>query len=175
VQHRANSPASWFLLVLRDLRGEISICAWLLSESQRRVAAKLTPGGGYVSFWSHLPEVFMKLSSRLAGEVVILDVEGKILLGEGDIEIKRAIDELLAQGRKKFLINLAKVPYIDSAGLGQIIRCFTAIRKAGGVLKLMSPNPRVIDLLTVTKLVNVFDWYNEESSALGSFGPKPVS
>ena len=117
----------------------------------------------------------MKLSTRSTGEVVILDVEGKILLGEGDVEIKRAIDELVAQGKKNFLLNLAKVPYIDSAGLGQIIRCFTAIRKSGGAFKLLSPNPRVIDLLNVTKLVNVFDWYNEESSALGSFGSKAVS
>jgi anti-sigma B factor antagonist len=111
----------------------------------------------------------MKLSSRLVDEVTVLDVEGKILLGEGDIQIKQAIDDLLAQGRKKYLLNLAKVPYIDSAGLGQIIRCFTAIRKSGGTLKLLSPNAKVIDLLTVTKLVNVFDWYNEESGALNSF------
>ncbi len=117
----------------------------------------------------------MKLSSRLAGDVTIFDVEGKILLGEGDVEIKEAIDGFLAQGRKKFLLNLAKVPYIDSAGLGQIIRGFTAIRKAGGALKLLSPNPKVIDLLTVTKLVNVFDWYNEELSALGGFTGKSAS
>lgn len=111
----------------------------------------------------------MKLSSRLVGGVTILDVEGKILLGEGDVQIKQAIDDLLAQGRKMYLLNLAKVPYIDSAGLGQIIRCFTAIRKSGGTLKLLSPNAKVIDLLSVTKLVNVFDWFNEESGALSSF------
>ncbi len=117
----------------------------------------------------------MKLSSRLSGQVTVLDLEGKILLGEGDIAIKQAVDELLAKGRKQLLLNLAKVPYIDSAGLGQIIRCFTAIRKAGGSLKLLSPNPRVVDLLTVTKLVNVFDWYNDESAALASFTSTPVS
>ena len=112
----------------------------------------------------------MKISSRLVDGVTVLDVEGKILLGEGDIQIKQTIDDLLAQGRKKYLLNLAKVPYIDSAGLGQIIRCFTAIRKSGGTLKLLSPNAKVIDLLTVTKLANVFDWYSEESGALNSFG-----
>ncbi len=111
----------------------------------------------------------MKLSSRLVDGITVLDVEGKILLGEGDIQIKQAIDDLLAQGRKKYLLNLAKVPYIDSAGLGQIIRCFTAIRKSGGTLKLLSPNAKVVDLLTVTKLVNVFDWYNDEAGALNSF------
>jgi anti-sigma B factor antagonist len=121
-----------------------------------------------------MQEVFMKLSSRVAEEVVILDVEGKILLGEGDIQIRQAIDDLLSQGRKKYLLNLSKVPYIDSAGLGQIIRCFTAIRKAGGTLKLLSPNAKVVDLLTVTKLGSVFDWYGDESSALASFGSKAV-
>jgi anti-sigma B factor antagonist len=111
----------------------------------------------------------MKISSRLVDGVTVLDVEGKILLGEGDIQIKQTIDDLLAQGRKKYLLNLAKVPYIDSAGLGQIIRCFTAIRKSGGTLKLLSPNAKVVDLLTVTKLANVFDWYSDESGALHSF------
>lgn len=117
----------------------------------------------------------MKLSSRSLDTVTILDIEGKILLGEGDVAIKQAVDELLSQGRKQLLLNIAKVPYIDSAGLGQIIRCFTAIRKAGGALKLLSPNQRVIDLLTVTKLVNVFDWYNDESAALSSFKTKSAS
>jgi anti-sigma B factor antagonist len=116
-----------------------------------------------------MPEVFMKLSSRLVDDVTVIDVEGKILLGDGDMEIRQAVDEMMGQGKRRFLLNLAKVPYIDSAGLGQIIRCFTAVRKAGGTLKLLSPNPKVVDLLTVTKLENVFDWYNEESGALSSF------
>ena len=111
----------------------------------------------------------MKFSSRQVAHVVIIDIEGKILLGDGDVEIKQAVDEHLAQGRKKIILNLAKVPYIDSAGLGEIIRCYTAIRKSGGDLKLLAPNPRLVDLLGVTKLVNVFDWYSDETSALESF------
>lgn len=111
----------------------------------------------------------MKYSIRTAGNVVILDVEGKILLGEGDVEIKQAVDDLVAQGRKNLLLNMARVPYVDSAGLGEIIRCFTSMRKNGGQLKLLSPNERLVDLLTITKLVNVFDWYNDEASALSSF------
>jgi anti-sigma B factor antagonist len=111
----------------------------------------------------------MKFSSRKIDNVVVLDIEGKILLGEGDVEIKQAVDELLSRGQKNVLLNLAKVPYIDSAGLGEIIRCFTAIRKSGGNLKLLAPNQRLIDLLSITKLVNVFDWYNDESSAVTSF------
>jgi anti-sigma B factor antagonist len=111
----------------------------------------------------------MKFSTRKSGDVTIIDVEGKILLGEGDIEIKRTVDGLLKQGKNKILLNLAKVPYLDSAGLGEIIRCFTTIRKSGGSFKLLSPNPRIIDLLTITNLLNVFDWFDEESTALRSF------
>jgi anti-anti-sigma factor len=111
----------------------------------------------------------MKFSSRQVANAVIIDIEGKILLGDGDVEIKQAVDEHLAKGRKRIILNLAKVPYIDSAGLGEIIRCYTAIRKSGGDLKLLAPNPRLVDLLGVTKLVNVFDWYSDETSALESF------
>jgi anti-sigma B factor antagonist len=111
----------------------------------------------------------MKFSTRKSGDVTIIDVEGKILLGEGDIEIKKTVDGLLKQGKNKILLNLAKVPYLDSAGLGEIIRCFTTIRKSGGSFKLLSPNPRIIDLLSITNLLNVFDWFDEESTALRSF------
>ena len=111
----------------------------------------------------------MNLSSHTVGSVEIIDIEGKILLGAGDTEIKKAVDDLLKRGRKSILINLAKVPYIDSAGLGELIRCFTTVRRNGGHLKLLSPNQRLVDLLTITKLVNVFDWYGDEASALASF------
>jgi anti-sigma B factor antagonist len=111
----------------------------------------------------------MKFTTRNAGDVVVIDAEGKIILGEGDVEIKQAVDELVKQGRKKILLNLAKVPYMDSAGLGEIIRCFTALRKSGGHFKLLSPNARVLDLLNITKLLTVFDSYDDEETALGSF------
>ena len=111
----------------------------------------------------------MKLSTRKKANVTIIDVDGKILLGEGDVEIKEMVDNLIQRGNKNFLLNLAKVPHLDSAGLGEIIRCYTAIRKSGGDLKLLAPNQRLVDLLSVTKLVNVFDWYSDEASALASF------
>jgi anti-anti-sigma factor len=111
----------------------------------------------------------MKFSTRKAGDVVIIDVDGQILLGDGDVEIKMAVDDFLKRGNKKILLNLAKVPYLDSAGLGEIIRCFTALRKSGGDFKLLSPNGRIIDLLTITKLLNVFDCYENESAAIASF------
>jgi anti-sigma B factor antagonist len=111
----------------------------------------------------------MKFSTRKIEDVVIIDVEGMILLGDGDVEIKMTVDDLLKRGNKKILLNLSKVPYLDSAGLGEIIRCFTTLRKSGGDFKLLSPNRRIIDLLTITKLLNVFDCYDNESSAIASF------
>ncbi len=114
-------------------------------------------------------EAPMKFSTRRNGDVIIIDVEGKILLGEGDVEIKKAVDDLLKKSAKNILLNLAKVPYIDSAGLGEIIRCFTALRRNGGSLKLLSPNERIIDLLNITNLLNVFDSYEDEAAALKSF------
>jgi anti-sigma B factor antagonist len=111
----------------------------------------------------------MKLSTRKIAKVMIIDVDGKIVLGEGDVEIKKTVDDLLARGNKNLLLNLAKVPHLDSAGLGEIIRCFTALRRIGGSFKLLSPNRRIIDLLTITKLLDVFDTYDNESAAVASF------
>jgi anti-sigma B factor antagonist len=111
----------------------------------------------------------MKFSMRKAADVIVIEIEGKIVLGEGDTEIKQAVDDLIKRGSNKILLNLARVPYLDSAGLGEIIRCFTTVRKSGGNLKLLSPNKRIIDLLTITQLINVFDWYDNEAAARASF------
>lgn len=111
----------------------------------------------------------MKLLIRKAKEIVIIEVDGKIVLGEGDVEIKQAVDDLLKKGNKNLVLNLAKVPYIDSAGLGEIMRSFTALRRDGGNFKLVSPNQRIIDLLSITKLLNVFDIYDSEAAAIKSF------
>jgi anti-sigma B factor antagonist len=111
----------------------------------------------------------MKLSTRKNANVVIIDIDGKIVLGEGDVEIKNTVDNLLGRGSRDVLLNLAKVSYLDSAGLGEIIRCFTTLRKHGGNFKLLSPNQRVIDLLTITKLLDVFDTFDDEATAVASF------
>lgn len=111
----------------------------------------------------------MKLATRKSANIVIIDVDGKIVLGDGDVEIKNTVDSLVEQGNRNFILNLSKVPYLDSAGLGEIIRCFTTLRKLGGSFKLLSPNRRVIDLLTITKLLEVFDIYDSESTAVASF------
>jgi anti-sigma B factor antagonist len=111
----------------------------------------------------------MKFSIRKAADVSVIEIEGKVVLGEGDTEIKQAVDDLIKRGSRKIILNLARVPYLDSAGLGEVIRCFTTVRKSGGNLKLLSPNKRIIDLLTITQLINVFDWYDDEAAALASF------
>ena len=111
----------------------------------------------------------MKFSTRKMEAVAVIDIEGKILLGEGDVEIKQEVNDLLKRGNKNILLNLTRVPYMDSAGLGEIIRCFTAVRKVGGNLKLLGPNERLIDLLTITKLINVLDWFDDETEAITSF------
>jgi anti-sigma B factor antagonist len=129
----------------------------------------LTALAAYVSFSFQIPEAPMKISTRKIKDIAILDVDGKILLGDGDVEIQNAVEDLLKGGYKNIILNLSKVPYLDSSGLGEMIRCFTTLRKNGGDFKLLSPNRRIIDLLTITKLLNVFDCYEDESSAVASF------
>lgn len=111
----------------------------------------------------------MKVKHRTANGIEFLELEGKIIMGEGDILIRTHVDRLLDQGKHWIVLDLSQVPYMDSAGLGQIIRCYTTTRKSGGDLKLLNLNKKLIDLLTITKLVSVFDWYDSEEKVLQSF------
>lgn len=112
----------------------------------------------------------MTITERKSGDVIVLDVDGKILLGEGDVQLKRKIDELIERKETKLLLNLANVPYMDSGGLGEIVRSYTTVRRAGGELKLLNATKRISDLLTITKLITVFEIYEEEGEAVKSFG-----
>ena len=111
----------------------------------------------------------MTINERKSGDVTILDVEGKILLGEGDVQLKRKIDELLEKKETKILVNLANVPYMDSGGLGEIVRSYTTVKRAGGDLKLLNATKRISDLLTITKLITVFEIQDDEAAAVASF------
>ncbi len=111
----------------------------------------------------------MTITERKSGDVTILDVEGKILLGEGDVQLKRKIDELIERKETKLLLNLAKVPYMDSGGLGEIVRSYTTVKRATGELKLLNATKRISDLLTITKLITVFEIFEEEAEAVTSF------
>jgi anti-sigma B factor antagonist len=111
----------------------------------------------------------MTITERKSGDVIILDVEGKILLGEGDVQLKRKIDELIERNETKLLLNLANVPYMDSGGLGEIVRSYTTVKRAGGDLKLLNATKRISDLLTITKLITVFEIHEDEAAAVKSY------
>ena len=111
----------------------------------------------------------MQIEERVVGEVTILDLKGKITLGEGDEVLKDKINSLVHQNRKRILLNLADVPYIDSAGLGEIVRTYTTVSRQGGALKLVNLTKRITDLLSITKLLTVFEAYDSEPEALKGF------
>src|SRR3954463_10437717 len=111
----------------------------------------------------------MQIEERSVGDVVVLDLKGKITLGEGDELLKDKVNSLLNQGQKKIVLNLAAVPYIDSAGLGEIVRTYTTVSRQGGSLKLLNLTKRITDLLAITKLLTVFETYDNEADAVRSF------
>ncbi len=111
----------------------------------------------------------MQIEERSVGGVVVLDVKGKITLGDGDELLKDKINSLVNQDRKQILLNLAGVPYIDSAGLGEIVRTYTTVSRQGGSLKLLHLTKRITDLLSITKLLTVFETFESESDAVKSF------
>jgi anti-sigma B factor antagonist len=111
----------------------------------------------------------MQIEERNVGDVVVLDLKGKITLGEGDELLKDKVNSLVNQGRRKILLNFGEVPYVDSAGLGEIVRTYTTVSRQGGSLKLLSLTKRITDLLAITKLLTVFETFDTESEAIKSF------
>lgn len=110
-----------------------------------------------------------KLSPRQVGDVTVVDVSGRITLGEGSSNLRDGIRAMVAKGNKKILLNLADVSYIDSSGIGELVSGFTSVANAGGQLKLMNLTKRVKDLLQITKLYTVFDVFDSENTAVRSF------
>src|SRR5882672_2447697 len=111
----------------------------------------------------------MQIEERSAGDVTVLELKGKMTLGEGDELLKDKINSLVQQGRHKVVLNLGEVPYIDSAGLGEIVRTYTTISRQGGSMKLLNLTKRITDLLSITKLLTVFETYDNEADAVRSF------
>jgi len=111
----------------------------------------------------------MEIDERTSGDVKILDLQGRLTLGDGDELLKDKINSLLLQGCRKLVLNLEGVPYIDSAGLGEIVRTYTTVSRQGGSLKLLNLTKRIEDLLSITKLLTVFDTYDSEHEAVHSF------
>ncbi len=111
----------------------------------------------------------MKFTTREVSGVTLVDLSGKITLGEGGLTLRDEVHKLLAEGQKKIVLNLADVNYIDSSGLGELVSAYTAVKNAGGELKLLSLTSKVRDLLVITKLVTVFDVKDDEAAAVASF------
>jgi anti-sigma B factor antagonist len=111
----------------------------------------------------------LNINERQAGDVTVLDMSGKITIGEGSVALRTAIRRLLEEGKKRILLNLGGVSYIDSSGIGELVSSYTAINKEGGHLKLLNLTQKIKDLLTITKLLTVFDVYEREADALNSF------
>ena len=116
----------------------------------------------------------MQIEERALGDVVVLDLKGKITLGEGDELLKDKVNSLVNQGHKKIILNLADVPYIDSAGLGEVVRTYTTVSRQGGSLKLLNLTKRITDLLSITKLLTVFETFDSENEAVRSFSAAKV-
>ena len=111
----------------------------------------------------------LKSSTRNVDGITILDLSGRITLGEGSVVLRDTIREILGKGEKKILLNLGDVTYIDSSGIGELVSAFTAVRKEGGELKLLNLTKKVHDLLQITKLYTVFDVKDDEAAAISSY------
>ena len=111
----------------------------------------------------------MKVATRQVDGITILDLSGRITLGEGSVTLRDAVHDVLAKGSKKILLNLENISYIDSSGIGELVSGFTSVKNSGGELKLLNLTKKVHDLLQITKLYTVFDIWDNEASAISSF------
>ena len=111
----------------------------------------------------------MKIDNRIVGDVHLLDCSGKITLGEGTMAIRNTVREVLKNGGKKIVLNLADVNYIDSSGIGELVSSFTTVTNQNGQLKLLNLTKKIHELLAITKLLTVFQTFDDEQAALNSF------
>lgn len=109
------------------------------------------------------------ISTRDSGGVTIVDIGGKITLGDGSVAVRDTVRKLIAEGKVKVILNLGEVTYIDSSGIGELVSAFTSVSNAGGSLKLLNLTKRVVDLLQITKLYTVFEVFDDEAAAVASF------
>ncbi len=111
----------------------------------------------------------LTIASREVDGVTVLDLSGRITLGEGSVQLRDAVRDLIGKGQKNILLNLDDVNYIDSSGLGELVSAYTTSRNQGANLKLLNLTKKVHDLLQLTKLYTVFDIFDDEASAIGSY------
>ncbi len=111
----------------------------------------------------------MKIETRTIDGVTILDVSGKITLAEGSVDVKKSVRDLLDSGRNQILLNLGDVKYIDSSGIGELVSSFTTVTNKGGKLKLLNLTLKIRELLAITKLLTVFECFDDEAEAVKSY------
>lgn len=111
----------------------------------------------------------LNIQQREAGDVTILDLSGKITIGEGSVQLRESVRRLLEEGKKKVLLNLGDVSYVDSSGIGELVSSYTTTNNQGGQLKLLNLTKKIQDLLMITKLLTVFETFDNEADAVASF------
>lgn len=112
----------------------------------------------------------LNIKERQAGDkITVLDLDGRITIGEGSVSLRNAIRKLLEEGKKNILLNLSGVGYVDSSGIGELVSSFTSVNKEGGKLKLLNLTQKIQDLLAITKLLTVFDTFDDEAQAIESY------
>jgi anti-sigma B factor antagonist len=111
----------------------------------------------------------LNITERQAGDITILDMSGKVTIGEGSVALRNTIRRLLGEGKKKILLNLGQVGYVDSSGIGELVSSYSAVNREGGSLKLLNLTQKIQDLLAITKLLTVFDVFDSESEAVSNF------
>ena len=171
---KASEDASFFREVLKEGRSLVVV----RTESQETAATACSVLDRLGIGMEGGTPVKMQTVTRQVGEVIVLDISGRITLGEGNVMLREIVRELAEKGNDRMVLNLSEVVYIDSSGVGELVKAHTTIRTKGGQLKLASLNKRVHDLLQMTRLSNVFDIEKDEASAIKSFkekGPKGVA
>ncbi len=111
----------------------------------------------------------MRASLRQVGNISIIDLSGRITIGEGDVIMREKVSEVVDEGQKNIILNLNKVTYMDSAGIGELVACLKRVKEKGGMIKLLNASGKVHDLLQLTKLEDIFESYKDEKEAINSF------
>ncbi|HVF91736.1 MAG TPA: STAS domain-containing protein [Blastocatellia bacterium] len=114
----------------------------------------------------------LNIKERAAGDVTVLDLSGRITIGDGSVQLREAVRKLLDDGKKRILLNLGDVSYVDSSGIGELVSSYTTTNNNGGELKLLNLTKKIQDLLMITKLLTVFETFDEESKAVSSYKAK---
>lgn len=112
----------------------------------------------------------MKIYKRQEQDVIILDMEGRITIGEGDVQVREAIHHLLDTDQKKILLNMARVSYIDSSGIGELLGCLRTTSERGAAFKLLNLSTKIRDVLHIAQILSVFEYFDSEEDAVRSFG-----